>query len=233
MADTNPTDLIRSVAPGHPFIRRDDMSKKKLDDKLDNKTEELSVDQNVNLPETEKFVFYQCSCPKCGEEGLNLMDSGLFENSNLFGITSDGEIGCSEPSLDGGYEYRIHCSECGSQVYPDYSLTVSSEEDFLLSLAESKGKALTILPFHCLECGSDSLQSVEIGIEFESEVVAVCEAHLAGAGPLVAVSPHRDFVNRGTFRYRCSKGHEVTKEDGSPVQNKQELVAWLKAHATP
>jgi hypothetical protein len=208
------------------------MSKKDHAKELREQASEHSTIDSVTRPDEtlEPPVFYRCTCPECGEAALNCIESGLFMRSRVLGITSDGEIGCYRTELEGGYELGLLCRHCGHQVCTEYSESEPCEEDFLISWARSHGEALATLSFECPKCDSQELHKVEIGIEFSTAVVAVCESNAPGAPPLVALSHLRDTDGGGSFRYRCSKGHELAKDDGSPVETDEELIEWLKAH---
>jgi len=68
-------------------------------------------------------------------------------------------------------------------------------------------------------------------MELSHEVVAVCEPIGPDNAPLVAVSHGRNIDGSGTYRYRCSHGHELARDDGYPVETSKELVEWLKARS--
>jgi predicted RNA-binding Zn-ribbon protein involved in translation (DUF1610 family) len=209
------------------------MSKKDLQKQLSDKADEPSTVINMTRQDedTEPSIFYRCVCPNCGKDSLNLIDSGVFTRSPALGITSDGEIGCAHTELEGGYELGIYCRACGHQVCSDDSFTNECEDEFLSEWVKSNGDARSTLAFACPKCGSQELQQIEIDLEFSTDVVAVCPPDSPGNEPLVAVTHLREIDNRGSFRYRCSRGHELAKDDGRPVQNADELVAWLKARS--
>lgn len=191
--------------------------------------EPFSVDENVARQETEPPVFYICSCPDCGDE-LEIVDTGIFQCSPVLGITSEGELGSINTSLDGASEISLLCSGCGKRICSDFGPEETCDENFLLHWARSNGEALVTLPFNCPECGGHTLYEIEIGVEWHEQVLAVCEADLEDGGPVVAVSHDRSIENPLTPRYRCSCQYELIKEDGSPVKTRKELVEWLKAH---
>ena len=93
---------------------------------------------------------------------------------------------------------------------------------------KSNGEGLTPLPFICPKCGSRRLCREERDITFSQDVLAVCE--YPDGQPVVALRYLRWLDGGLTHRYCCSQGHELAKEDGSPVENKLELVEWLKAN---
>jgi hypothetical protein len=207
------------------------MSKKDLQKDLEKEAIEPSIvhSEPQQENEAEPPLFYRCVCPECGEDAFHVIDSGVYTSSPVFGITGDGEVGCSHTELDGGYELGIYCRDCGHQACSDDSFTEKCGYEFLAEWAKSNGVARTKLPFDCPECDSQELNKVEIGIEFSTAVVAVCESDSADAHPIVAVSHIRDIDHRGSYRYRCSRGHEIAKDDGSPVETPEELVGWLKS----
>ena len=191
----------------------------------------LLDDKSVTPQDGKPPVFYRRPCSECGQNALNLIESGLFTRSPILGITSDGEIGCSGTELDGDYELGIYCRSCGQQVCSDSSLANECGDEFLSGWAKAATEAPPTLPFVCSTCDSQELHQVEVGIEFSHAVVAVCEADPPGNGPLIAVSHLREIGGRGTYRYRCSQGHELAKDDGTPVETAEELVEWLKARS--
>jgi hypothetical protein len=208
------------------------MSEKNILKGMKVKVNRPSDDKNVTPQYGEPSVVYSRPCPECGHNALNLIESGLFTRSPVLGITSNGEIGCSRTELEGDYELGIYCRDCGHQVCSDSSLTNGCSDGFLSEWAESAVEARTALPIGCPKCDSQELYQVEVGIEFSHAVLAVCESDAPGNGPLIAVSHLREIGGRGTYRYRCSRNHELAKEDGSPVETAEELVDWLKAHST-
>jgi hypothetical protein len=191
-----------------------------------------SDDKNANPQNAKPSVFYRRPCSGCGKDELDLIDSGIFTRSPILGITSDGEIGCSSTELEGDCELGIYCRDCGHQVCSESSLTNKCSDEFLSEWAKSAIAARPALPFACSTCDSPELHQVEVGIESSHAVVAVCEADAPGNAPLIAVSHQRETGGRGTYRYRCSQGHELVKEDGTPVETAEELADWLKAHAS-
>jgi hypothetical protein len=188
----------------------------------------LSDDKSVAPQDGKPSVFYRRPCPECRKDTLDFIDFGVSMRSLILGITSDGEIGCSRAELEGDYKLGIYCRSCGHQVCSDSSLTNECSDEFLSEWAKSAIKARTAPPFVCSTCDSQELHQVEVGIEFSHAVVAVCEADAPGNGPLIAVSHQRETGGRGTYRYRCSQGHELANDDGTPVETAEELVAWLK-----
>jgi hypothetical protein len=209
------------------------MSEKVFDKEIIEKADKPSTVDNVTHEdeESEPLVFYRCVCPECGANALKVFDSGVFTQSPVLGITNDGEIGCSHTELGGGYDLAVYCRSCGHHICKD-SFTNVCTEDLLFEWAESHGEARNVLAFGCPKCDSHELVKVEIGVELSSEVVAVCESDSPDAPPIVAVSHIRDIDRGGSYKYRCSRGHELAKDDGGPVQTPEELVEWLKANVS-
>jgi len=207
------------------------MSKIDLHEEMIDEANETSADDGAGRSgeEGRALVFYRRRCPECGKDALNLIDSGVFMRSPIVGITSDGEIGCSYTELEGDFEPGIYCRSCGHQVCSDSSLANACSDEFLSEWAKSAVEARTAPPFRCPDCDSLELHQVEVGIELSHEVVAVCEPVVPDSAPLVAVSHVRDIDGGGTYRYRCSQGHELAKEDGTAVETAEELADWLKA----
>jgi hypothetical protein len=206
------------------------MSEKDIHKEMSETADRPSANENVSRQEAEHAVFYRCNCPECGRDDLNLIDSGVFLCSPVVGITGEGEIGCSHTELDGDHELGLICRECGHTVCSDYTENLECQNDLLLKWAKSHGEAVCTIPFRCPVCDSNELNKVETGIDLWTVVEAVCEAVPPNGDALEAVSPVRHFLGRIAIRYRCSSGHELAKDDGSPVENPKELVEWLKAH---
>jgi hypothetical protein len=206
------------------------MSGKYFEKEVNKEADATSVDGGGVRQEVEPHVFYRCKCPQCGCDGLNLIDTGVFLRSTVVGITGEGEIGCSYTDLDGDHELGLICRECEHTVCSDYTENLECKNDILLKWAQSNGEAVRTLPFSCPVCDSDELSKVEVGIEFWTVVLAVSEGSSPGTAPLEALSHFRESCGRIAIRYRCSSGHELAKDDGTPVENPKELVEWLKAH---
>jgi len=167
--------------------------------------EEPTTVDSANLP-----VFYRCVCPECGEDTLSLLDLDMFAGSPILGTTSKGEIGCSDTSLDShGCNLEIWCRSCGGPV---------GSPDSLIKWGKANGEVWTTLPFQCPKCGSPERHRVEIGLEFVRSVVAVCVSDTPGVDPVVALSHERDLDKGDVYRFRCSSGHELGKDDGTPVR---------------
>jgi len=191
-----------------------------------------SVDENVISQEqkSDSPVFYRCTCPECGEDTLELFDYGLFSRSKFLGVTNDGEFGCGHLEMDGEYQWVLECSSCGHKAF-DTDLLPS---DTLADWAETHGQPMKQLEFTCPVCGNNWLDQVEIDLKRKREVRAVYEImEKSKSKPSfeVALSFARVVVGEKSVRYCCSMGHELAKDDGSPVENAQELVEWLKARS--
>ena len=208
------------------------MTKKDYQKEVIEKSKEASPDHSVEqagqkaLPE----VFHRLTCPKCEEDTLSLYDFGVFLRSDFLGMTSEGEKGCGHIELDGDYEYVVMCRSCGYRVFEDLSCT----EEQLMQWASDAGEETRILPFHCSVCDSTSLSEIRTGVEIVRDIVAVCEVSKDDEPeeqPLVALVPDKQMWFRGPTRYRCARGHELAKDDGTPVETEQELIAWLKARS--
>ena len=210
------------------------MSGKSFNDEMGEKVNDASLDNGLDRDRNGAgpAVLHLVPCRKCGKDTLDLIDSGVFMRSPIVGITSDGEIGCSRTELDGDYELGIYCRSCGHQVCSDFSLANECGDEFLSGWAKAATEARPVLPSVCSKCDSQELYQVEVGIEFSHAVVAVCESDAPGRAPLLAFSYVRHINGGGTYRYRCSQGHELAKDDGSPVETAEEPVDWLKAHAS-
>jgi predicted RNA-binding Zn-ribbon protein involved in translation (DUF1610 family) len=193
------------------------------------KSSNESVSQGIEA--SSPLVFYRVTCPECGGDALNLLDSGVFNRSPVLGVTSNGEVGCTRTELDGDYQLDLMCHDCGHDLFSDQFVNYFYKDPDLIQWAKSNGEAHKTLSFTCPECGSHELSRVEIGLEFWHVVVAACEANSPEGEPFEALSHLRDLLGGGSYRYRCSGKHELTKDDGTPVQTPEELVDWLKAHS--
>ena len=190
-----------------------------------------SVSENVILQgqKSDSPVFYRCTCPNCGKDALELHDSGVFLRCDLLGVTGEADIGCGSLELAGACERAIQCWSCGHRIYEEASL----DPDRLLEWARTHGKATNPLEFTCPVCGSHQLDQVEIEVERRRPVMAVYEIVENSEKEdyaEVALRCNRIVLGRESFRYRCTKGHELAKNDGSPVETGQELVEWLKTY---
>jgi hypothetical protein len=219
------------MASGQVFKRRRNMSRKEPQRNLNKESEQPATMTDSCLDVNQSPIFYLCACPDCEQGELHLFDTGVFEHSDVFGITDEGEIGCYATGLDGKPQLGIYCGDCATEIYQESEQTEEGRKKSLLEWARTHGKAIATLSFVCPECGSRHLTRDETGITFSTEVVSVCE-HPTEGWPIVALSRNRCFGTGGTYRYRCLHDHELLKEDGSPVETEQELMQWLKAHQT-
>jgi len=209
------------------------MSKENLKAKAIEKGDSKSPGGELKRQEVEAkpTVFHRCTCPKCGEDNLNLFDFGVFLSGDFLGMTSEGELGCGRLELDGDYQYVVACRSCGHEAHND--LSRSNEQ--LLEWAIAHGKELEILTFSCPICESTGLCEHWTDVELFREVVAVYT--IPGDSETdrqaeIALLPTREIYHSAAPRYRCREGHELAKDDGTPVETKEELVEWLKAHST-
>jgi hypothetical protein len=175
-------------------------------------------------------VFSRCSCPQCGKRFLRLR--GFCEPDQRFfmGVTGDGILSVGNNAPGRECDHTMGCEACGYSV----SLKNSDKSDGLLEWARSQGQEIEPLKFTCPVCGAHKLLQVETQVEIHSEIEAVHEIvwdNAAEKQPVVALA--LDLLLRGepSTRYRCENGHELAKDDGTPVENAEELVAWLKARS--
>lgn len=204
------------------------MSKKEFKPEQIEKTADIPKQSGAH---SDFPMFHQFRCSECGGNEFILIDSGVFTESPVLGITGHAEIGCARTTLEGDYELGIHCRNCDHQISNGHSFNEHFEDEALLQYAKDDGQARITLPFSCPKCNSSQLVKIVTGIEFSQEVLAVCEPDSPGDDPLVALSFLRDIAGRGISRYRCSRGHELAKDDGTPVETSEELVAWLNARS--
>jgi hypothetical protein len=210
--------------------RRWNMSKKDLQKELGEKGNEPSTADNATRrdEDTELSVFYRCTCPECGENTLELSGFGVFFRSEFLGVTNEGEFGCGDLELDGEYHWVLECGSCGYRIFDTDVLP----SDTLLDWAAAHGQAINHLEFTCPVCGSECFDNVEIHLKRSRSVRAVYEIRdnsETEPHAEVALSFERAVEGGKSVRYCCARGHELAKDDGSPVQNAKELVAWLKA----
>jgi hypothetical protein len=184
-----------------------------------------------SFADSESNLFYQFPCEVCGGNEFILNDYGVSTESPVLGITEDGQIGCARTTFEGDYEPSLYCRNCDHQISNASSFNDNFEDEALFQWAKSNGQARKTLPFSCSKCESPQLVKTVTGIEFAQEVIAVCEPDSPGDDPLVALRFLRDIGGRGITRYRCSRGHELAKDDGTPVETAGELVEWLKARS--
>ncbi len=181
--------------------------------------------------ETEELLFYRWACPNCGKEALEFRDPGQFVRAPFLGVTEEGAMGCGLIDVDGDPNPEIFCRECGSTLCREESLQIET----LLKFARTYGRQLRRYGFNCPACGSTKLCQVEIALEISREIEAVYEDvvdAMAGNQTAVAMSCCSDRLGGGSIRYRCNNGHELAKEDGSPIKTGEELLDWLKLRRT-
>jgi len=99
-------------------------------------------------------------CSECGQNALNVIDSGLFSRSPILGITSDGAIGCAQTEVDGDYKLGVYFRSCGHRVCGDSPFADECADEVLTEWARSAGEARAVLPFACSICGSAELRQV-------------------------------------------------------------------------
>jgi hypothetical protein len=180
---------------------------------------------------SEPSIFHRCPCPECAEDDLELFDFGTFSRSEFLGVTNDGEFGCGDLESDGDYHWVLQCGSCGFKIF-DTDVVLS---DTLLDWADAHGQAINQQQFRCPVCGDHYLNQVETHLERIRSVRAVYEIRdhsETEAHAEVALSFERVVRGGESVRYRCEMGHELAKDDGSPVETPEELVEWLKAHST-
>ncbi|MGB6063255.1 MAG: hypothetical protein WBG50_00490 [Desulfomonilaceae bacterium] len=204
------------------------MSKRKPEQELNNKSVAPSAGQEMMPEETESSVFYRCTCPECGEDALELCGLGVFYRSEFLGVTDGDEIGCGYMELDGDYNWAIVCRSCEHSFFDTQEVTLEN----LLEWASTHGKAVRRLEsgFVCPVCGSQALERIERGNRSVRAVYEISDNSETEAHAEVALSFEQVLEGGNSVRYCCWKKHELTNQDGSPVQTDEELVAWLKAH---
>jgi hypothetical protein len=204
------------------------MSEKDILERMKVKASGLSEDKKVPPQDSEPPEFHRCRYRKCGQDELRL-ESRSSSESKLFGITSHGDIGCSPTEVEHYHLHGIYCQACGHRICGASFSDNVCDDEVLFEWAKSQGEALTALTFVCPKCDSFILERTEVGIDFFNHVMAVCESDSPGGAPLIALWPIRYSRGGRSYRYRCSKGHELAKDDGTPVETAEELVEWLKA----
>ena len=172
-------------------------------------------------------VFYRVTrCPNCGEDDLNHFDFGVFQRSDFLGVTSGGETGVDQTTMDGDCNHVVMCRNCDHRIFDD---SQDTNED-LLEWAMDNGQETEMLEFLCPICESQDLYAHKTGIEISQEVVAVYPApDESGGEHRIALDPNR-YIDYAATRYRCHRDHELTKGDGRPVETADDLVEWLRAH---
>lgn len=202
------------------------MSEERVDRSSSTEIEGSSTDQGRTPPQSESRVFYRCTCPDCGEDTLELCGLDVFFRSDFLGVRDDGEFGCGDLELDGDYHWMIECGSCGHEFFNTDMLS----PEVLIEWAAANGRAKKMLEFKCPICGSDYLDEVFSANRSVRAVYETSDNEDAEFPAEVALSYEQAREYGEPVRYRCHKGHELTKEDGSPVQSHEELVEWLKAH---
>lgn len=175
-------------------------------------------------------VFYRCKCPECGEDDLGIFDLEPFIRTDFLGVTSEGVKGCGHIELDGEFRYDLMCGRCGHVVLGE----PSQDSEALLNWARAEGERAEMLTFSCPVCSSKNLYQISPGVEISRKVVAVymiSEKSEFCPEAEIALERGRLITEPQPFRYRCSKGHELAKDDGTPVETPEDLVEWLKARS--
>jgi predicted RNA-binding Zn-ribbon protein involved in translation (DUF1610 family) len=171
--------------------------------------------------EARPAAFYRVTCPECGEDTLELIDYGVFLRSDFLGMNSDGEKGCGDLELDSDEKWVVTCRSCGCRPFDDASYSPQQ----LLQWAREAGEQKEISRFSCPICGSKTLYQSVTGVEMIRVVTAACP--ISDGNAEVALYPFEQVLGSGLIRYRCPKGHELAKDDGTPVETAEELVEWL------
>lgn len=201
------------------------MSEEKVRRSSSTEIEGSSTDQGQTPPQSESRVFYRCTCPDCGEDTLELCGLDVFFRSDFLGVTRRGEFGCGFMKLDGDYHWVIQCGSCGYEAFNTNELS----DDDLINWAAANGRAKKMLEFKCPICGSDYLDEVFSANRSVRAVYETSDNEDAEFPAEVALSYEQAREYGEPVRYRCSNGHELAKEDGSPVETPAELVQWLKS----
>jgi predicted RNA-binding Zn-ribbon protein involved in translation (DUF1610 family) len=201
------------------------MAKKKGEKGINKKSKTSSANHGVTLQQNESTVFYRCACPECGEDALELYGRDVFFRSEFLGVTNDGEFGCGNLGLDGDYHWVIECSSCGHVAFDTDMLPTET----LLDWAAAHGKVIKELEFTCPVCGSADLLRTERGNRSVRAVYEVAENSKTKGRAEVALSFEHVMEGGKSVRYCCLEGHELAKQDRSPVGTLEELVEWLKA----
>lgn len=197
------------------------------------KTDDTSAEEHVEKQgeKPRPPIFHRCRCPGCAEDSLELFDFGLFSRSAFLGVTNGGEFGCGDLESDGEYHWVLQCGSCGFKIFDTDMLP----SDTLLDWADAHGQAINQLQFTCPVCGSEYLDQVEMHLKRIRSVRAVYEIRdnsETEAHAEVALSFQRVVRGGESARYCCDRGHELAKDDGSPVENERDLVEWLKAYSS-
>lgn len=191
-------------------------------------TEATTLQGNDDVPRKEPPVFYRCTCPECGEDAMELRGHGVFFRADLLGVTHDGDFGCGYMELDGDYHWVIECGECGYTAFDTDMLP----PDPLIDCAAASGKAIKQLEFTCPVCESDRVEKVYLMSRSVRALYETSDNEAAEPHAEAALSFEQAIDYGESVRYCCHKGHELTKEDGNPVQTDEDLFEWMKAHQT-
>jgi hypothetical protein len=204
------------------------MSEKNVLNGMKVKVSRPSDNKHVPSRDAKPTSFHRCACTRCGKESLRLRGFGELDQSPLMGVTSEGVPGLAYYLLDRDCHQGITCQECGYDV----SLKGSEQSNALLEWARSHGEEIPALGFTCPTCGTHKLFRVELQVEIHSGIAAVCEIvadAVSDTKPLVTFTGDRLVLGGPPYRFRCENDHELTNDDGKPVETAEELVAWLKA----
>jgi predicted RNA-binding Zn-ribbon protein involved in translation (DUF1610 family) len=197
------------------------MLKKKTEKEMNEKSEIPSADDGVTLEQKEP-TFYRCTCPECGEalEG----HFAVVYRSEFLGVTDDGQVGCGDLVLDADHCAVTGCGSCG-HTQDKWRLPLEDPQDRVTA----HGQAIKRLEFVCPVCGSLCLLRAERASRAVLGVYEIAENSETKGRAEVALSFEHVMEGGKSVRYCCVEGHELAKEDGSPVGTPEELVEWLKA----
>ncbi len=210
--------------------RRATMTSKKLGDQLNKMADSPSGDEGRTRQGTQLPIYYRCSCPECGGEDLELLIFGFFLRGTLLCVNTQEDIGCEDTFLEtGDYNYVLECGDCGFTLSADRARIMHK----LMGQARTLENELQTLAFTCPVCESKHLYQLDTQATIRRSIEAVYADSAQGEKekqPVVALTYEPVMPSSGERRYECSGGHELVKVDGSPVENAEELVEWLKAH---
>ncbi len=205
---------------------------------------EIAMNDNDAIETTPRTLRF--TCPSCGGHNLQQYDNTTYNRAckvsvwlkdesdpDTVQIDEDSEP-FYEPIGDSEDDPGWCCADCGGVLYENGSPveTESSLAEWLLEHCPQNNPSED-LDFTCPLCGSNRLDQPQIDIEKSEPVVALGQTEESGeteAGSEVALSCDRIQRAGKSIRYGCSNGHELTKDDGSPVESQEELVEWLKGH---
>ena len=193
------------------------------------KVSRLSHDKDNNATDPKPLVFYRCTCPRCHNESLRLRGFGQLDRGLFVGVTGKGTPGLVYDELDQDCDPGITCHDCGFDGY----LQGAHQSNTLLEWARQTGEELPALRFTCPACGTHELMQVQLEVEIHSVIAAVCEIDseaVPDRRAMVTLTGEQLLLAGGPFRFCCENGHELAKDDGTPVETADELVAWLKAN---